>query len=220
MIGVACHRGMVDDSSAARAILNPISSPYAPGSSLPLRLQPARRTLAALVFPSRVLSTSKVSRSPFLMLSGSMPDDCSALICRNHRVAHRHLFIEGLLISVGDLLPSARGETKFPEAVFTAAHHGCVPLAPSLLTGIHYQAPPYEVLDCFLFCREVSVCHINILCVVLCLLGLRFRRARADENTTGSYACCRSRRCTLLSIPGSSSITKTSFRSFDIQSGR
>ena len=125
MIGVACHRGMVDDSSAARAILNPISSPYAPGSSLPLRLQPARRTLAALVFPSRVLSTSKVSRSPFLMLSGSMPDDCSALICRNHRVAHRHLFIEGLLISVGDLLPSARGETKFPEAVFTAAHHGC-----------------------------------------------------------------------------------------------
>src|SRR6266403_501610 len=121
MIGVACHRGMVDDSSAARAILNPISSPYAPGSSLPLRLQPARRTLAALVFPSRVLSTSKVSRSPFLMLSGSMPDDCSALICRNHRVAHRHLFIEGLLISVGDLPPSARGETKFPEAVFTAA---------------------------------------------------------------------------------------------------
>src|SRR5260370_2360714 len=125
MIGVACHRGMIDDSLAARAILNPISSPYAPGSSLPLRLQPARRTLAALVFPSRVLWTSKVSRSPFLMLSGSMADDCSALICRNHRVAHRHLFIEGLLISVGDLLPSARGETKFPEAVFTAAHHGC-----------------------------------------------------------------------------------------------
>src|SRR5437667_12877428 len=48
-----------------------------------LRLQPARRTLAALVFPSRVLSTSKVSRSPFLMLSGSMPADSSALMCKN-----------------------------------------------------------------------------------------------------------------------------------------
>src|SRR6266404_4131083 len=46
-------------------------------------LQPGRRTLLALVFPSRVLSTSKVSRSPFLMLSGSMPVDCSALTCRN-----------------------------------------------------------------------------------------------------------------------------------------
>src|SRR5258708_16963746 len=41
-------------------------------------------------------------------------------------------------------------------------------------------------------------------------------KACADENTTGSYACCRSRRCTLLSIPGSSSTTKTRFRSFDI----
>src|SRR5260370_38026110 len=51
--------------------------------SFPLRLQPGRRTLLALVFPSRVLSTSKLSRSPFLMLSGSMPDDCSALMCRN-----------------------------------------------------------------------------------------------------------------------------------------
>jgi len=48
-----------------------------------LRLQPDLRTLLALVLPSRVLSMSKVSRSPFLMLSGSMPADCSALMWRN-----------------------------------------------------------------------------------------------------------------------------------------
>ncbi len=47
------------------------------------RLQPDRRTLLAWVFPSRPLSMSKVSRSPFLMSSGSMPADYSALTCRN-----------------------------------------------------------------------------------------------------------------------------------------
>src|SRR5258707_14612389 len=47
------------------------------------RLQPGRRTLLAWVFPSRPLSMSKVSRSPFLMSSGSMPADYSALTCRN-----------------------------------------------------------------------------------------------------------------------------------------
>ena len=42
-----------------------------------LRLQPDLRTLLALVLPSRMLSMSKVSRLPFLILSGSMPADCS-----------------------------------------------------------------------------------------------------------------------------------------------
>jgi hypothetical protein len=42
-----------------------------------------RRMLFALVLPSRPLSTSKVSTSPSLKLSGSTPADCSALMCRN-----------------------------------------------------------------------------------------------------------------------------------------
>ena len=55
-------------------------------TSFPLCLQPELRTLLALVLPSRVLSTSKVSRSPFLILSGSMPADCSALTRGPHPV--------------------------------------------------------------------------------------------------------------------------------------
>src|ERR1700676_2058821 len=47
------------------------------------RLQPDRRTLLALVLPSRPASTSKVSSSPSLRSSGSTPADCTALTCRN-----------------------------------------------------------------------------------------------------------------------------------------
>ena len=50
---------------------------------LPLRPQPSRRTLPALVLPSRVFSTSNDSRSPLRMSSGSMPADCSAVTWRN-----------------------------------------------------------------------------------------------------------------------------------------
>ena len=42
-----------------------------------------RRTLPAIVLPSWVPSTSKVSRTPGLRPSGSMPADCSALTCNN-----------------------------------------------------------------------------------------------------------------------------------------
>jgi hypothetical protein len=51
-------------------------------SVIPLRLQPGRRTVLALVFPSRVGSMSKVRRSPFFILSGSMPAFCRAMMCR------------------------------------------------------------------------------------------------------------------------------------------
>src|SRR5882757_6959560 len=43
----------------------------------------AIRTLLAFVLPSRVLSVSKVNRSPILILSGSIPADFSSLTCKN-----------------------------------------------------------------------------------------------------------------------------------------
>jgi hypothetical protein len=75
-----------------------------------LRLQPDLRTLLALVLPSRVLSMSKVSRSPFLMLSGSMPADCSAL---TKQTRGRFLVLAGNLVREEDR-PSQKTKTGGP----------------------------------------------------------------------------------------------------------
>ena len=77
--------GFIQDDAMAPAIIIQWGYSIADRASVisPLPLQPVRPTLQALVFPSRVLSTSKVSRSPFLILSGSMPADSSAEMCRN-----------------------------------------------------------------------------------------------------------------------------------------